>query len=345
MNVPGRTPLDLRTATFISGKVMVDDGTPLTDAALIQSICKGKIHNEGYTDRHGSFTFDLTSSRDAIGSAEESDSPVSGMMPTTGRPARNLRDCDLHAVLPGFTSQSIDLSAKLNDFGNADVGTIVLHRMAKVDGFTISATSVLAPSNARKEYEKGREEEKKEKWEAAEKRFDKAVGVYPKYAVAWFELGRVQLQLKKTDEARKAFQQAIVADEKFLNPYAELAQLALNDRQWNDLASFTGHIVELNPMSFPQFWFYNGLAYYYLQKFDQAEKSLVQALDTDVQHKIPKIEYLLGLILAQKHDYRAAMMHIRNYVNLSPNAPDAEQVQKQIAELERLSAPTTSQSK
>src|SRR5437016_10293025 len=80
-NVPATTtvpsPLDTRGPTFLSGKVVVDDGTPLTDAALIQSICKGRIRAEGYTERKGDFSVDLNSkSRQNVMKEEEKERDI-----------------------------------------------------------------------------------------------------------------------------------------------------------------------------------------------------------------------------------------------------------------------------
>jgi superkiller protein 3 len=233
----------------------------------------------------------------------------------------------------------------MNEFGNADVGTIVLHRMGSVEGFTISTTTALAPGNAKKQYDKGRQAERKGKLDEAARELRKAVEIYPKYAVAWYELGKVEVQQKQVAEAKESFQRAVAADDKFVSPYGELAQLALNDKQWKDLADVTARIVKMNPSSFPQYWFLNGMANYNLQNFDAAEKSAVQAVNIDVQHKIPRSEYLLGMVLIQKRDYQGAMAHIRNYISMAPNSPETEAAQKQIAELEKLSAPTTSQNK
>ena len=58
----------------------------------------------------------------------------------------------------------------------------------------------------------------------------------------------------------------------------------------------------------------------------------------DGQHRFPKMEYLLGLIKAVKHDYRAAAEHIGNYLRLSPNASDAPAIQKQLADFQKLAA-------
>ena len=344
MNLPDSLPLDNRGPMFLSGKVVVEDGTPLTDPAVIQSICRGNLRNEGYTDSKGTFSFDVANNVQTLASGEESDIsvPGSGNLNRSGTQKRNLRDCQLQAVLPGFTSQQIELASKLSDIGTADVGTIVLHRLQHVEGFTISATTAQAPGKAKKEYEKGRDDEKKAKWDSAQEHFTNAVDIYSKYAVAWFELGRTQLQQHKTDEARQSFGQALAADAKFISPYEELAQLALQEKQWKDLDQITDRLDTLNPLSFPQYWFYNALANYFLQSYEKAEKSARQGLGLDPQHRIPRIEYVLGMILAQKRDYVGALEHIRNYLTYSPHASDLETVNRQVAELERLAGKATS---
>ncbi|MFY9559970.1 MAG: tetratricopeptide repeat protein [Terriglobales bacterium] len=330
-------------AMFLSGKVAVDDGTPMTDAALIQSICKGAVRDEGYTDSKGGFTISLGSARGLVGSVQQSGAGVagSGLRPNS----RDMRECDLRAVLPGFSSNTVQLSKKGLDLGSSDVGTVVLHRLSQVEGFTVSATSAQAPEKARKSFEKGRESEHKEKWDEARKKFTEAVELYPRYAVAWLELGRTELHENNVAAARSAFHHAAQADAKFISPYQELAQLALKERQWPELVSTTEQVLKLNPVSFPQYWFLNGLGSYFLQSFDNAEKSVRQGLLVDGQHEFPKMEYLLGMILVQKHDYQGALAHVRNYIQLAPKASDLETAQKQIAELERLSAAAGSQSK
>ena len=71
-----------------------------------------------------------------------------------GQSDRRLWGCELRAALPGFRSDVIR-SPTIHYMDNPDIGTIILHRLGKVDGFTISVVSALAPKDARKAYEKG----------------------------------------------------------------------------------------------------------------------------------------------------------------------------------------------
>ena len=337
MNTPDAS---LEQRAFISGRVVLDDGSRLTDVADIQTICQGHKQTVAHTDSHGSFSFefgDRTSAAAAGISAADVDS--SWGPSNTRRPnQRDWRNCELQAELPGFTSQAIDLSSRMSTFESADIGRLVLRRMGQVEGLTISATSGLAPKDAQKAFGKGREKASKEKWDEAQQSFEKAVQIYPKYATAWFELGRLQLRKNEDAQARSSFEQAIAADPKFANPYRGLAELDTRQGQWQAVVSITEQLLALNPVSFPDAWFRNALGNYYLQNFAAAEKSARQGMKIDEHHQLPKLEYLLGIILMQKHEYQEAATHMQNYLHVATQPSDVEDAQRQLAEINRVSA-------
>jgi hypothetical protein len=327
---------------FISGKVVLDDGSRITEPATIQTICRGRRQTVAHTDSRGGFSFEF-GDRTSAAMAGISEADVdSGWNPSTaGRSIqRDWRDCELLAELPGFTSQPIDLSSKMNTFETTDIGRLVLHRIGQVEGLTISATSAMAPKDAQKAFEKGRERAGKQKWDEAQQLFEKAVQIYPRYAVAWFELGRIQLQKNEAVPARNSFEQSIAADSKYANPYRGLAELDTLQKQWESLVKVTDQLLALNPVSFPDAWLRNALGHYYMRDFAAAEKSARQGMKVDENHQIPKLEYLLGVILMQKRDYQEAASHIQNYLKQSPALPEAEaqEAQRQLAEITRLSA-------
>jgi tetratricopeptide (TPR) repeat protein len=353
-NPPGSPDLASAGTTarsfVLSGKVAVDDGTLLTESVVVQSNCKGRIRTEARTDSNGSFSFELNSLSERRDDPEIDFSQILGRrepLATASAQAdlaadllNSWSDCQLQAVLPGFSSQPVEMARYLGDSGFSDVGTIVLHRLAQVQGFTISITSARAPAKARKKYEKGRELEQKGKWGPALASFQKAVEIYLEYAVAWFEIGRLQAREGDLVTARRSFHQSLSADSKFISPYLELTQLALRDRRWQEVVDTTDALLKLNPINFPQDWFLNAAGNFYLQRLDAAERSARRGLELDGQRQVPKLEYLLGTILAQKHDYPGALEHLRNYLRLAPHASDVETAQKQAEQLERLSSKT-----
>jgi tetratricopeptide (TPR) repeat protein len=255
----------------------------------------------------------------------------------SGISERDLMGCSLQASLPGFRSDSVNLAAH-RSLDNPDIGTIILHRIGNVEGLTISATSRMAPKDAQKAYEKGRNEFKKEKLENAQKELEKAVTVYPKYATAWFELGRVQEERKDEAAARKSYGHALEADSKFVSPLLSLAAMSMREKKWQEAADYTGHLLQLNPVDFPQAYYFNSLANYYLKKMDVAEKSAREGISRDTAHQYAKMNQVLGVLLAQKQDMPGAIEQLKAYLRYAPAAPDAEQVKKQIAEVEKFVA-------
>jgi tetratricopeptide (TPR) repeat protein len=333
---------------FLSGKAVVDDGSLLTESASIQTVCKGQKRTETHTDSRGNFSFQF-GGRFAASNEAQFDAETSSRATLPGRPdRRDLQGCELQASLPGFTSEVIQLGGRFTGDESADVGRIVLHRLSNVEGFTISVTTAQAPASARKALEKGQEQQKKGKWDDAQKSLEKAVALDPKFAVAWFELGRVQLQKNDPPAARHSFQQSIAADSKYVSPYLGLTQIAMREQNWQELAQASDKLLALNPVSFPEAWFSNSLANYFLQNLVAAEKSARRGLQIDTERRVPKLEYVLGMVLLKKPDYQDAAQHLRAFLSHATKLAEIAEAQKQLDEIARLTAnarPPASESK
>jgi len=190
--------------------------------------------------------------------------------------------------------------------------------------FTVSVTSLAAPDKAKKAFEKGEEEVRKGKFEAAASYLRKAVDMYPRYAIAWLELGRVRSRQSSFADAQQCFRQAVEQEPKLLDGYVELAHVDAQQQDWRDLANVTDHLIEVAPASSPEYWFLNSAAYYNLDKLDHAETSITTGLRLDTRHQVAQMEYLYGLILGSKKEYKQAAEHVSTYLRLAPNAPDHE---------------------
>jgi tetratricopeptide (TPR) repeat protein len=357
-NFPSNTPTTsnpdlIQRPVYISGKVRLDDGTPPPEPVALQLICRGTPHSIGYTDAKGTFGIDLNNRMSRSMYMDASDTSggfnpsyggsgvPSGSMTSSapgGIGGRDFMGCDVRASLAGFRSDDIHLDAH-RSMDNPEIGTIFLHRLANVEGLTISATSRLAPKDAQKAFEKGRNDAQKKKFEDAQRELEKAVGIYPKYAAAWFELGLVQEDRKNPEEARKSFAQALAADAKYVNPYLELAAMAMREQNWQEAAGQSDHLLRLNPVDFPQAWLYNALSNYYLKNSDAAEKSAREGIARDTTHRFPMMNRLLGVLLAQKQDYAGAAQNMRDYLHYAPQATDTEEVKKQLADVEKRAEP------
>jgi len=330
---------------FISGTVVLSDGLPLPERVKIERVCSGPPHVETYTDKKGRFSFQVGQNLEMQDASSQSafntpGSPLGNMNGNGGGfgrggfNERELWGCDLKADLPGFQSDTVPLS-NIHYMDNPDIGTIILHRLAKVDGLTISVVSALAPKDARKAYEKGQSAAGKRKWEEAQTDFEKAVELYPKYSLAWFDLGRVQEENGHFEDARKDYEQAIAAEPKYIQPFERLSWLALRESKWQELVDRTDQWLRLDPLNSADVYYLNSIGNLQTQHPDIAEKNAREAVRLDPAKKNMRTRYILGLALAQKQDFTASAAAIREYLaTAAPDAKDNEVVRKQLAQIE-----------
>ena len=341
---------EFRRPIYLSGTVVMDDGTPPPEPVVIERICDGRRVPEGYTTSKGHFNIDLggdntLASADAsvsgAGRDRFSNDPFSAGGGTMGGGSAglgqvNLMGCELRAVLPGFTSEAVQLGRR-SVFDNPNVGTIILRRIGNVQGTSISFTSLAAPKEAKKAYEKAFNETRKPKpnFKNAVKELDKAVAEYPEYAAAWFLLGRIRASENNSDGAREAFEKAIEADGKYLNPYGPLVRMALQDGRFGDAKLLSGRALDLNP-HLTEVHFYHAVASFQLGEIEEAEKSLGMVQSSTDGKSYPGAHHLMGTILAKKGQFAPAAAEYRTFISSDPQSPQAIAVQRQLTEWEAL---------
>jgi tetratricopeptide (TPR) repeat protein len=343
--------IDASRPVHITGKVVIEDGSAGLQNITIERVCGGISKTVAYTDSRGRFSFQwgdrsaiVTDAADSgSGSARHSNSTGFGSAQSAGGASAlaadpfgsRMMNCALRANLAGFSSDTVNLFNR-GASDNPDIGVIVLRSMAGVEGTSVSVTSAMAPRDARKAYERGLQSMLKNRTEDALKDFEKAVGIYPKYADAWMNLGKAHLEVQRIGPAREAFTQAILCDPKLVEPYVDLGLLAARDQDWRESAKYLDRAMELDPVGLPQAWYADAVANYNLKRYEEAEKGARAAVKLDPRHANPRSGYLLGLVLAEKRDYAGAAAELSEYIKLAPNAPDLAQVKDQLAQIGRL---------
>lgn len=325
---------------FVSGKVLLQGGGALPEPVPIERVCNSVSRREGYTDTKGQFEFQLglnTTFQDA----SESDSritPASTPRPggSASRRPLDLTGCELRAVLAGYQSSVVILRLTGGDTWQYEVGTIFLKRLGNAPGTTISVTSMAAPKDAMRAYEKA-QKAKAEKPEEAEKYLTKAVEIYPQFAAAWTLLGDIHRQRNEFDAARTDYARAAAADPQFVNPTYGLAVIAMQEKKWDEAVRLSDQVLKLNAGAFPLAYFFSAAANYNLQKFEAAEDSARKFKALDTQHAHPDVCLLLSYVLSRKQDYAGAAHEIRDYLAAAPNSPDAEQLKADAKRYEDLS--------
>jgi Tfp pilus assembly protein PilF len=339
-NLPTDMPTEASRPVSISGQVALDDGTPLAEPVELQRVCGNVVKGEVTTDSKGRFTIllennTLTTFQSASegGGASEMGAQLGSRTSQTTR--TQLWGCEIRALLPGYVAGSVSLAGR--DFSMpVSVGTIVMRRINSGGiGTSVSATALQAPEQARKEFDKARDAYAKKKFEDADKHLAKAVELYPQYANALDLRGRVQRAQKSDADAEKSFLSAIAADDKYVLPYIHLAQLQAIHGKWEEVVRLSNKAVELDPVSFPDPYYFSTVAYLKLNNAKEARRAVARVLELDKEHRFPRAELIMGNMLRFEGNIPGSTEHYRKYVALNPPDPELPAIKAYLADMEK----------
>ena len=330
-----RTIEPFRGPTFISGRVISELGRPLSEPVSVELNCGMRSVQVIHTDLGGYFTFNLgTGAQSNMDFSASNETPQSFSSNSAGLPSRfgnPLAGCEVRISVAGFRPRNFPL-AHLSEMGRLDIGNVMLDRIADTRGSGVSVTSLLVPKDASKEFEKAVKELEKNKPDAALPHLEKAVQIYDQYAAAWNELGRIYLARNESEQAEQAFEKAAAADSEYLPPLIHLASLQIQKREWAQAVETAGKALELDPdLGFASFL--RAVGEYNLNHLEEAERS-AQAAEKAPHADNPQLHALLSQIYMSRQDYHQAATHMRSYLEESPNGQFAEQMKKDLADID-----------
>jgi tetratricopeptide (TPR) repeat protein len=157
------------------------------------------------------------------------------------------------------------------------------------------------------------------------------VKVYPNYAEAWYELGRAHEETQRTGEAREAYQKAVELDDHYLPPAVRLAALDARAGDWESVAARTGRIIRMNPVDFPEAYFYNAVACFQLRQWPETERAAREAVARNAHRQYPQVLHILGMVLAQQGRLEEAVNELERFLEVAPTAKERPVVERQIA--------------
>lgn len=302
------------------------DDTPLpADLRIVADCHHGDFFAGGGTSLSGHFRFTMTPDPLAIASSSI---------------------CAVEAKAFGYES-TVARFAVRSSSGVVDIGVLTIQRNASGDaqdrnkersGQTVSATSLKAPPDAVKLFDRGSRSLQQGKFASAAKDFESATKIYPEYAEAWLNLGRARESLDSLGPARDAFLRAAGLDPQMAGPPAELGLLAARQ---NDLASAVRYLDEslrLDPAGSYQACYWDAIVNLMLKRYDVAERSARAALRFGDSGPQVRVNYVLGMALLARGNNPEAKQRLSRYLELAPKAPERDQVQKELSRLERVDA-------
>ncbi len=335
---------------LLTGKIVLEDGSPLRESVLVELRCGGRVERQTHSGPGGGFSFHFDDQSQVEWSDASVGTPGFGRSGGVadgrfgrlggGMPGQDttldLSACDVSASVPGFRSNTLAPGIR-RALDNPDLGTIVLSRLENVGGTTISLNTLAAPRRARSRYDRALRElgRSKPNLDRVDRDLSEAVKEYPEFAAAWKLLADVRLELRDEAGARRAYGEAIEADSNYITPYLALAQVESRAGQWDEVSRLSARVIELDA-NLPEAHFFNAISAYNLGKPELAESSARKIRSGPEVARFPNVYHLLGLISWERGDYVSAAEELRLFLEAVPDTPSASQIRDALLDWERM---------
>jgi tetratricopeptide (TPR) repeat protein len=341
---PTRQNRDAQMPLYVEGQIINENGQAPSDRISVKLSCGMRTLQTIKTDIRGYFrfalglgnqsNFDLSAADEAPSSSIATGMNTPGGYSGFGTASMGLTGCDVHISVPGYVPMDAPIT-DIASLGVIDVGVLELRRIGTAPTGSVSATSLLVPNNARKEFEQGLKEMRNNRLPQATQHLERAVGAYDKYAAAWTELGRVYSASHEMQKARQSFEKAIAADPKYAPPYVSLGALQLDDENYEGALESIGKAVQVDPaIAMGVGGYIQGFANFRLNRLDAAQENLLQA-EKGSHASTPQLHVILAELYLRKQDSSSAATHLRAYVKEAPQGSFADDVRKKLEEIDQ----------
>ena len=196
---------------------------------------------------------------------------------------------------------------------------------------SVNELSASIPKAARKEFMLAGEAVRNHKTDEAIAHLRKAIAIYPTFVMARSDLGTQLLAQGKLDEAEEELREAIRIDGAAFNPRLNVGIVLVEKGDFIKAVEQLNRAISLNPES-PAAQLYAGVAYAGLAEYDEAEKHL-KAAYTIGGTSYSMALFHLGQLYLSKGNRDAALKYFQTYLQVAPDAANAQQVEKLIAML------------
>ncbi|HUR36380.1 MAG TPA: tetratricopeptide repeat protein [Terriglobales bacterium] len=197
----------------------------------------------------------------------------------------------------------------------------------------ISAAALNVPPKAESEFDKGVAALRKQDNAQAQKRFNRALELYPRYAAAYNNLGVIAMQEGNPGLGKEFFEKAVKVDDQYAPPYLNLAKVVAT-KDYNAAKGLLQKAASLDPSNVETIAILAMLEY----ETNQLPLALSNARRV---HTMPDHErfafahYVAGRTLESQKLPREALVEYRIFLKEAPMSPSVPKVKGFIEAIEQ----------
>ncbi|HZQ91534.1 MAG TPA: tetratricopeptide repeat protein [Terriglobales bacterium] len=199
-------------------------------------------------------------------------------------------------------------------------------------GGVVSASQLNIPDKARRELDKGNQAATHQKIEEAIRHFEKAIELFPRYALAHNNLGVLYMKVARPRDGRAAFEKALALDPRCSQAHTNMGKLLMSEKQYAQAEEELAQAVAIDVRG-PE-------GYTLLAMSQLMEGKYTEAADN--AHRVHTLgdqgysvaHFIAGQALRAQRRVQEAMVEYEWYLRETPQGPNAENARKALAELQ-----------
>jgi tetratricopeptide (TPR) repeat protein len=191
---------------------------------------------------------------------------------------------------------------------------------------SVKEASQRIPRDARKALDRAQKYREQKKYEAALAELDKALKLYPDYFQAITERGIVRINTGHLQEALLDFGKAIEIFPEYAPALSGAGYCLLTMGKYEQSIALLEKAIQLDPTR-TQTLLFLGIANVAVGQWQRAQRALEQALKLDAAGAVAAHIYLADAYAGQ-HLYSRAADELRTYLQLNPDAPNADRLRQ-----------------
>jgi len=205
-----------------------------------------------------------------------------------------------------------------------------IQRSSGTSSFAVPDLNI--PSKAHKEFEKGVRAMTDQDWNKAVQRLNRAIELYPQYAMAYNNLGLVYGRINDPAHEREALEKAIALDDHLVPALVNLAKLSLRDGNALRAESLLESAVRSEPTGVETLTL---LAQAQLldRRFDAAVGT-AQKVHAMPHQNFAVVHYIAARAYERENRVPDAILELQIFLKEEPTGPRADQVRAELTRLQ-----------
>jgi|CZKR01.1.fsa_nt_gi tetratricopeptide (TPR) repeat protein len=197
---------------------------------------------------------------------------------------------------------------------------------------TVAAADMNIPESAAREFNKAIDLMKRQEWQKAIERLNRAVGIYPQYAAAWNNLGAAYARLGDRSHEQEALEKAVSLNDHLAPAFVSLAKLAIADRNMGRAENLLDKANSADPANAQMLTLLANVELLQ-QHYDQAIAACRKV------HSLPGgshavVHYIAAHALEHENHFSDAVTEFQTFLKEEPTGERAEAVRKQLSSLQ-----------